>query len=203
MAGDIKYMDINRDGIVDRRDMVPIGYPTTPEIIYGFGFSSGYMGFDFSFFFQGSARSSFWIDARAVAPFVNSLSSGQGNNAVLEFIEKNHWSEANQNIYAEWPRLSAYLNENNGRGIHRDYEAVLNTWFMRNGAFLRLKSAEFGYTLPEQISNRIHLNSLRFYVSGTNLLNFSRFKLWDTEMGGNGLGYPVQRVINLGLNLTF
>ncbi|MDR2038693.1 MAG: SusC/RagA family TonB-linked outer membrane protein, partial [Bacteroidales bacterium] len=204
MAGDIKYKDINKDGIIDNRDKVPIGYPTTPEIIYGFGFSAGYKGFDFSCFFQGSARSSFWIDALAVTPFRNSLSGSKGNNAVLQFIEEDHWSEANQNVYAVWPRLASYHVANNGQGKGSDNNSdLLNTWFMRNGNFLRLKSAELGYTLPDHISHKLRLNSLRFYVSSTNLLCFSNFKLWDPEMGGDGLGYPVQRVVNIGLNLTF
>lgn len=194
MAGDIKYKDINKDGIIDSRDRVPIGYPTTPEIIYGFGLSTGYKSFDISCFFQGSARSSFWIDPKAVSPFVNSLEGSQGNNAVLKFIENDHWSEANQNVYAAWPRLSAYYIENNNQR---------STWFMRNGGFLRLKTAEFGYTLPSRISNNLRLSNLRFYLSGTNLLCFSNFKLWDPEMGGDGLGYPIQRVFNIGLQLSF
>jgi hypothetical protein len=84
MPGDIKFMDINGDGIIDERDFVPIGFPTTPEIIYGFGFSAGFRNFDFSCFFQGSARSSFWINVEAISPFVNSFPGGlAGNNAVL------------------------------------------------------------------------------------------------------------------------
>lgn len=74
---------------------------------------------------------------------------------------------------------------------------------MRNGSFLRLKQMELGYTIPERITEKIKMNNLRFYVSGTNLLLFSKFKMWDVEMAGNGLGYPNQRVINLGLNVTF
>ena len=197
MAGDIKFMDINGDGIIDERDMVPIGFPTTPEIIYGFGVSSGFRNFDASVFFQGSARSSFWIDAQAISPFTDHRRPGDvgvGNTAVLRFIERDHWTEANQNPYAAWPRLSTYLITDNNRR---------STWFMRDGAFLRLKSAEFGYTLPNHISSRAGLSSARFYLNGTNLLTFSSFRLWDIEMGGNGLGYPIQRVINVGVQFSF
>jgi hypothetical protein len=74
---------------------------------------------------------------------------------------------------------------------------------MYNNDFLRLKSAEIGYTLPQKLAAKIKLSSCRFYLSGTNLLLFSNFKIWDVEMGGNGLGYPLQRVANLGINLTF
>jgi hypothetical protein len=74
---------------------------------------------------------------------------------------------------------------------------------MENGDFLRLKSAELGYTLPRELSKKLSLEQLRVYASGTNLLLFSNFKLWDIEMGGNGLGYPIQRVFNLGVNISF
>ena len=202
MPGDIKFMDINGDGIIDERDMVPIGFPTRPEIIYGFGASVGFRNFDANVFFQGSARSSFWVDSHAVTPFVNAWPghddpyslTGAGNNAVLRFIERDHWSEANQNPYAAWPRLSPVQVANNNQR---------STWFMHNGAFLRLKSAEIGYTLPTHIYSRASLSSARFYVSGTNLFTFSAFRHWDIEMGGNGLAYPIQRVINLGLQVSF
>lgn len=194
MAGDIKYKDINRDGIIDDQDKVPIGYPTTPEIIYGFGFSVGYKNFDLSGFFQGSARSSFWIDSYNLSPFADTDgTSTVSQNALLKTVADNHWSEDNRNTHAFWPRLSDHpINNNNQR----------STWFMRNGAFLRLKSAELGYTLPKEATRKIHLGMVRFYISGTNLLTFSKFKLWDPEMAGNGLGYPVQRVINLGINVS-
>lgn len=88
------------------------------------------------------------------------------------------------------------------------YEAVENnqkpsTWFMRNGSFLRLKSLEFGYTVPTNVLKKVFVKNFRIYFSGTNLLTFSPFKLWDPEMGGNGLGYPVQRVFNLGAQISF
>jgi hypothetical protein len=74
---------------------------------------------------------------------------------------------------------------------------------MRNGSFLRLKSVELGYSLPKRLANKLKMESLRVYVNGTNLATISSFKLWDVEMGGNGLGYPVQKVFNLGLNINF
>ncbi|MGV3761750.1 SusC/RagA family TonB-linked outer membrane protein [Parapedobacter sp.] len=188
MAGDIKYRDVNGDGQVTTLDQAPIGYPTTPEIIYGFGFSSGYKGFDFSCFFQGSGQSSFWINAGgSTQPFVN-------GNQLLDAYADSYWSEDNRDIYAILPRLSRTLNGNN---------AQLNTWFMRDGTFLRLKSLELGYTLLPQLVKRLRVTNLRVYASGTNLMNWSKFKLWDVEMGGEGLGYPVQRVYNLGLQMSF
>ncbi|PIF02112.1 MAG: SusC/RagA family TonB-linked outer membrane protein [Draconibacterium sp.] len=200
MGGDIKYRDINGDDKITALDKVPIGYPTTPEIVYGFGFSTGYKNIDLSVFFQGSARSSFWIDASATAPFINHSWKGDPfgsylkNNALLQAYADSHWSEANRNIYALWPRLSDVAEPNN---------TAKSTWFMQNGAFMRLKSAELGYSIPKSLFTKIGLDYGRIYLSGTNLLSFSKFKLWDAEMGGNGLGYPVQRVVNLGIQVSF
>ncbi|WP_346820856.1 SusC/RagA family TonB-linked outer membrane protein [Rapidithrix thailandica] len=194
-AGDIKYKDLNNDGIVDFRDEVPIGHPTTPEIVYGFGFSAGYKNFDFSAFFQGSARVSFWIDPWATAPFINTNTQGKsGNNALLKVYADNHWSEENQDVFALWPRLSPRSVENNNKQ---------STWFMRDGSFLRLKQLEVGYSFPGILTGKLKIQKLRAYLSGTNLLTLSKFKLWDPEMAGNGLAYPIQRVINIGLQVSF
>lgn len=194
--GDIKYRDINNDGEITSLDMVPIGYPTQPEIVYGFGFSSGYKGFDVSCFFQGLARESFWIDPVATAPFVDVDGSTSiiSKNALLQVYANNHWTEENQNLYAIWPRLTNNINENNTQR---------STWFMRDGSFLRLKTLEIGYSIPEKVIDKYHLNNCRIYFSGVNLLTFSKFKLWDPEMAGNGLGYPIQKVFNFGLQITF
>lgn len=185
-GGDIKYTDINRDGKITEADKVPIGYPTVPEIVYGFGFSMGYKRFDFSLFFQGAANESFWMNAANTSPFRN-------QTQILQAYADSHWSEANQDMYAIWPRLSPTLNQNN---------IQTSTWFMRDGSFVRLKQAEIGYTIPGKWQKKYHLGNLRLYLSGNNLLLFSKFKLWDVEMAGEGLGYPIQRVFNAGINLT-
>lgn len=197
MGGDIKYRDINDDGKITTLDQVPIGYPKSPEIVYGFGASAGYKGFDFSIFFQGLARESFWINTKKTSPFVvTPWGSDDLNlkNQLLKVYADNHWSEDHRDIYALWPRLSTEVNKNNTQ---------TSTWFMRNGAFLRLKNAEIGYTLPQRLTERIHLKETRFYISGSNLFVFSPFKLWDVEMAGNGLDYPVQRVFNVGVQVSF
>lgn len=186
-AGDIKYKDINKDGRIDENDLVPIGYPTTPEIIYGFGLTFGYKKFDFSCFFQGSGRSSFWINPESTAPFI-------GEKSLLQIIADSHWSEDNRNIYAFWPRLSDTENSNNN---------VTSTWWMRNGAFMRLKTLELGYTLPKKMIQPIHSKNARIYMSGSNLFQVRKFKLWDPEQAGNPFNYPLQRVINIGLNIEF
>jgi hypothetical protein len=189
MAGDIKYKDVNGDGVINDDDMVPIGYPTQPEIIFGFGASMGIKRFDFSFYFQGSARSSFFINPWNTQPF---FTNGGYQNNLLQAIADNHWSEDNPNLYAFWPRLSTgRVNTNN----------VTSTWWMRSGDFLRLKSVDMGYNIPK--INALRLKGTRIYLSATNLFMISPFKLWDVEMGGNGLNYPVQSVYSIGAQLNF
>jgi TonB-linked SusC/RagA family outer membrane protein len=201
MAGDIKYRDVNGDGVISTLDQVPIGYPTTPEIVYGFGFSYGYKQFDISAFFQGSGRSSFWISPSATAPFVpyyyNDSERNSGTiftNQLLKAYADSYWSEEKRDLYALWPRLSSYPIQNN---------TVSSTWFMRNGSFLRLKQVEMGYTFPENLVKRLGMSDMRLYVNGTNLFTWSKFKLWDVEMAGNGLRYPIQKVFNVGLTLSY
>lgn len=192
-GGDIRYLDVNRDRQITQADMVPIGYPTLPEIVYGFGFSTGYKGLDLSVFFQGLAHESFWMNTApysstntgSVIPFVD-------NGAVLKAFADSYWSEDNRNVDALWPRLSTTVNQN---------DTQTSTFFMRNGSFMRLKQLEVGYSFPQKVQDRLHMSNLRVYVNGSNLLTFSHFKLWDVEMGGNGLGYPIQRVFNVGVNM--
>lgn len=195
-AGDIKYRDVDGDGKITTEDRIPLGYPTEPEIVYGFGISTGYKNFDFSCFFQGLARESFWIDATKTAPFIDTDDNGNiiSKNAMLQVYANDYWSESNRNIYALWPRLSDQVVENN---------VQKSSWFMRDGSFMRLKSLEMGYSLPKDWLKKIAMKNCRFYLSGTNLLTFSKFKMWDPEMAGNGLSYPTQRVYNVGVQVTF
>ncbi len=198
-GGDIKYKDLNGDGVITDLDIAPIGYPTTPEIIYGFGGTLGYKNFDFSIFFQGSARSSIFINPHNISPFVTNIKSirtdkiiSGSQNGLLKVIADDHWSEENRDSYAFWPRLSDTFIENNNKP---------STWWMRNGAFLRLKTVEVGYNMPQIFLDAIKISSMRVYLNTTNPVVFSKFKLWDPEMGGNGLGYPIQSTYNFGILL--
>lgn len=187
-SGDIKYMDVNGDGVVNANDMVPIGHPTVPEMQYGFGASMGYKSVDFSFFFQGNARTSFFINASdaGIAPFVN-------HRNALSIIADDYWSETNPNIHAFWPRLSTSAMANNTRN---------STWWLREGGFLRLKSVELGYS-PKRLDRFGVKKGSRIYLSAQNVFVLSSFKLWDPEMGSKGLGYPPNRRLNVGFQLIF
>ncbi len=196
MGGDIKYRDLNGDGKIDFDDQAFVGYPTIPQIVYGFGFSMGYKGFDLSSFFQGQSQVSFMIDAARTSPFIKSPDAiFPGDTQLLQAYADNHWSEANQNLYALYPRLGT-----NGAIIENNRQ--VSTWWMRNGSFLRLKSLEFGYTLPARWSERLHMKNFRIYFNGQNLLTWAPFKMWDPELGGNGFNYPLQKVFNVGLNVN-
>lgn len=181
-AGDIKYRDVTNhiDGqnMISDVDRVQMGYPTVPEIVYGFGPSFKYKKLDLSFFFQGVDRTSFFISG--FHPFGTSEIRN-----VLQFIDDDRWSPANPNIFAKYPRLSKLNNPNN---------TVNSSFWLRDGSFLKLRNAEVGFT------HRF----ARIYVSGYNLLTFSKFKHWDPEQGGgNGLAYPTQRVVNIGVQMGF
>lgn len=199
MPGDIKYKDINEDGIINGQDIVPIGYPTVPNYIFGFGFSAGFKGFDLSCFFQAATECSFIINYEKTSPFLN-VSSNQSAwgavtaNAMLKEWADNRWTESNRDSYAMYPRLSSQLVSNNNRN---------STWWLRDGSYIRLKTVEFGYTLPKKWFEAVRMKSLRVYLNGTNLLTFSKFRMWDVEMSDNGLNYPIQKVLNLGLNVNF
>jgi TonB-linked SusC/RagA family outer membrane protein len=204
-GGDIKYKDLNGDGVITTLDMAPIGKPTVPKMIYGLSLSGGYKRFDVNVFFQGLSEVSFFINPYTTGPFINSVQDaginalGEGNgivseNGLMQAYADSHWSEENRDIYAIWPRLSSTVIQNNMQS---------STWWLREGSFLRLKQVEVGYNVLKNSKNKLGINTLRLYATATNLVTWSGFKLWDPELGGNGLNYPLQRVVNLGVHVQF
>ena len=189
MPGDIKYKDVNGDGVINSDDEVAIGATTRPNLIYGFGISAQWKGLDINVHFQGAGKSSFFINGFTVYPFQD----GDWGN-ILTDVVGNYWSlGTNEDPNARYPRLSYGGNSNNYRA---------STYWLRNGSYLRLKNVEIGYSIPKRWVNRIHLNNVRIYAMGTNLLTFSSFKLWDPELGSsNGQAYPLSKTITLGLNI--
>src|SRR5690606_24669280 len=120
------------------------------------------------------------IDSRALTPFVDRRNA-------LSFISESYWSEINPDTHALFPRLSTSIIQNNARE---------STWWLRNGSFLRLKALEIGYSYRKPKLNG------RLYFSGENIFVISPFKLWDPEVGSNGLNYPLNRAFNVGIQLT-
>ena len=199
-VGDIKYQDINGDGQIDSQDQIAIGYTNLPEITYGFGGTAQYKNWDFNIFFQGVARTSFFLNGSSIrTPF----SSGHPERAAInEDIYGNVWMSTNtpeQNANVTYPRLSR---GSGGAGASNNSQT--STWWLRDGAFLRLKSVEIGYSLPKSLLQKSFIKSLRFYAAGNNLLQFSPFKLWDPEKGStDGSGYPLNRMFSIGFNANF
>ena len=190
--GDIKYKDINGDGYVDQYDKVAIGYTTIPEINYGFGLSIGYKGFDASVFFNGVSNVTRQIGGTNL---YGASSSPQLTGQVFKDVAKNHWTVDNPNPNAPYPRLGTTRSNNNTQ---------TSDYWTRDMSFLRLKNAEIGYTFPKKLTKKAGIQALRLYVSGTNLITFSEFKLWDPELDtAYGTRYPITRNVSLGLNLNF
>ena len=194
--GDIKYKDVNGDGVINDGDRVAIGATTKPNLIYGMGISAQWKGLDVNLHFQGAGKSTFFIDG----PSVYAFSSGTWGNILSDLVE-NRWIDssisnnpATENPNASYPRLSYGGSGNNFRQ---------STYWLRNGSYLRLKTLEIVYSLPKSMVNKIHFNSMRLFFIGTNLLTFSSFKLWDPELGSsNGEKYPLAKMFTLGLSVN-
>ena len=174
--GDIKYRDVNGDGIISNDDKVMLSpYGTTPRIQYGIGLNLTYKKFDFGVFFNGSAKRNIMIKD-------SFIDFGQYNYNVMKWIYDDHWTEENRD--AQYPRLGLSWSDmaNNAQD---------SSHWMRNGNFIRFKTLEFGYSFPY----------CRVYFSGDNLAVWSPFKLWDPELSWNA--YPLQRTFNIGVQMNF
>lgn len=187
--GDIKYLDLNGDGVVDSYDVKPIGYTNVPEIVYGFGFSLQWKAFDFSAFFQGVGHVSFSTRTNQTLGF-NARNSREAN--LFSDVYDNYWTP--ERLDAKYPRLYIGTNNNNNQ---------TSTFWMANGRYMRLKNLEIGYTLPKRISQKMAMQNMRVYLSGVNLFTFSPFKLWDPDLQTGATNYPNNRIINIGLTIGF
>lgn len=198
MPGDIKYKDVNGDGVVNSDDIVAIGTTRRPNLTYGFGLSAKWNGFDFNVHFQGVGKSSFFINGSTVYMF----STGNGwGNVLKDMAEGSRWiskeisgTAETEDVNADYPRLTYGANGNNNRA---------STFWMRDGTYLRLKTVDFGYTLPQKVVRNLHCNGIRISFVGTNLLTFSKFKLWDPELASStGRDYPLSKSYSLTLSVN-
>ena len=198
--GDIKYKDVNGDGIIDAGDECAIGATSKPNLIYGLGLSVTWKGFDFNLHFQGAGKSTFMTLGKNVYAF----SEGQWGN-IFKGLLDDRWVDSetasmlgiapNEDVNASYPRLSYGGNANNYRN---------STFWLRDGRYLRLKNLDIGYTLPKSIVNKIHFQNIRFYVSGTNLFFLSKkFDTWDPEsLQPRGEDYPITKAVTLGMQVN-
>jgi len=186
--GDVKYEDIGGplgvpDGLIDGSDNQPIGNTGLPELTVGFHSGFQYKGFDLDMVFQAVTGNTVYLGSNQFRPFQG---FGQAGVIALE-----RWTPQTA-ATATFPRLSSTDNLNNYR---------FSSYYQRNGAFIKLRSAEFGYTLPTKISAKVKVQTARFFVTGTNLFSIDHISYGDPEALGNG--YPALRTITLGARIQF
>ena len=190
-VGDIKYKDLNDDGFINSNDRTFIGYPREPLLMYGFGFTLGYKGFDFSCNFTGAGLTTILLDAESMWPFQLDYPA---YNVMREYYD-NRFIPGADNTNATYPVVHAGTSTNN-------YQ--INTLYLRNASYLKLKTAEFGYNFQPKVINKLKIESLRLFLNGNNLLCFDGIKIVDTESNHLGAsGYPTQRGVTIGLQVGF
>lgn len=197
LAGDLKYKDLNGDKTIDTNDRKVIGRDQVPQVVYGFGATLGWKGFSFGAFFQGVGLVDFSIMDPGSDYFVPFKKASTNGNVYADIVQR--WTTDNQGVGAVYPRLN-YGNAN----LNQNYE--MSTFWLRDGSFLRLKTLDFGYTLPNSITKKIGVNDLRVYFLGNNLLTFTKFTRYDVELGGgaDAVGkYPNTRTYSIGFNFNF
>lgn len=188
--GDLKFTDLNEDGIINEKDKDVIGNGSLPRINFGLSLGTSYMSpvglFDFSCLLQGVAWYKVYIDLN------ESLYEG-----VFSDMHMNAWTQEKYDAGErdfDYPALS----------LKSSYSQNRNDFFMMNGSYLRLKNLVVGYTVPESLARKFHLDNLRVYLSGQNLLSINGLKTRNIDPETRNLyTFQVFRVMNLGLNLSF
>lgn len=192
-VGDIKYKDLNGDGVIDDYDQCLIGQGDVPKMYYGFGADVQIGSVSFGVLFSGNAFADRCLSGNAIQPF-----SDQAGISNLYSNITDRWSAddpTNQDVF--YPRLhyGSTANTNN---------TVTSTWWQKDVSFLRLKQVSIAYNFPARLLERTFLKDASIYLMGTNLLTFSSFKLWDPELNtNNGSAYPNSMTIALGVNFSF
>ena len=194
--GDIKYTDINSDGIINADDAVPIGYSNFPEKIFGISFGGDINGFDFSILFQGDANVSLAYSNTYIMPFVNG-----GSNAPDYMVESWSQERLDNGLKISFPHL-------NTGALANPADFQPSSFWTKDASYVRIKNAEIGYSLPEKLLKKVGLTYARVYLNGSNLFT------WDNMLPGsdpestsqgkvNYEAYPITRTINMGFNLKF
>ncbi|GAA4801759.1 TonB-dependent receptor [Olivibacter ginsenosidimutans] len=188
--GDIRYRDLNGDGVIDALDRTAIGGTRMPEIIYGFGATIRYSFVDLGFFFQGAGRTWQILSGENWMP---GTALGATGNIFTNIDDR--WTVDNPSQDVFWPRLTYGVNANNEQA---------STWWLKDMSFLRLKNIELGFTVPSRWSKKARITNFRVFVRASNILTFSKFKLWDPELETtDGLKYPIMKSGSLGVNIQF
>lgn len=188
LAGDIKYADVDNDGIISNQDQkILSNFNSTPRVMFGTNVSLSYNNFDLNFLIQGAAQRNVLINGTGRVMF-----QGGGSSNTFAYLVDS-WSENNKG--AAYPLAWVDSRSVNNRDS--------NIW-LKKAAYARLKSIDLGYNFRNDLIQKIGLTNARLFVTGYNLLTFSQIKEFDPEVeSANGNYYPQQRTINFGMNLTF
>ncbi|MFD1143767.1 SusC/RagA family TonB-linked outer membrane protein [Larkinella insperata] len=190
--GDLKYEDVNKDGIINDLDIVPIGRGNVPDINFGLSGSLTYKQFDANMLFQGASNFNFNFQGTW---YMGGPLTWAGRNALSYFMDRWHHEDL-YDVNSPWVP---------GRFPSTGYPAS-NKWnsafWLQDAKYLRLKSMEIGYTFKESLLSRIGAQNVRLYVSGFNLFTWTKLKYVDPERNTE-LTYPITKNYNLGVNITF
>ncbi len=190
--GDIKFKDLNGDGVIDAYDQKVIGNGDVPNILYGFGFDFSYKNFSLGAFFQGQAQASILLAGNSIYPF-----SGDGGEGNAYSIITDRWTPENPNQNAFYPRLAFGGPKNNNNN-------QVSTWWQKDASFIKLRTVQFAYTFKKDAFSKLGIKGAQLYFLGENLLTFSKFKLWDVELNtSNGVRYPQVAAYSLGIHFGF
>jgi TonB-linked SusC/RagA family outer membrane protein len=191
IPGDLKFVDINGDGVITSDDRTAIGYSNTPEYVYSFSPRFAYKGFSVNVLFQGVTHVS-----------SNMILNEQNNGQQMYPFMLNAWTPENA-ATATWPALHA-------RG-YTGLNYALNDYILQNAAYLKIRNVELSYNLPKSFINRLKLSSVRVFLTGQNLVTWTKFKMYVDPENLNVVNqafplsalYPTSRIYNLGLNINF
>jgi TonB-linked SusC/RagA family outer membrane protein len=190
--GDIRYVDVNGDGLINDNDRVNIGNPNIPEIIYGATVGVNWKGFEITAFFQGAANVSTYLTGEAAWPFI------AGTKTAFE-RGKESWSQERYDNGEKitLPRLTAAPD-----GNRHNYR--ISSFWLQDAAYIRFKTLEIAYSFSSKLVSKVGVKSLRVYANGQNLFTWTKMPYFDPEIASsNGSVYPMMRVVNMGLNLQF
>jgi TonB-linked SusC/RagA family outer membrane protein len=193
MPGDVKYVDITGDGLIDDNDRVNIGNPNIPEIIFGGSLGFNWKKFELSAFFQGAANVSTYLVAEAAWPFVGRFKTGFET-------AKERWTPER---YANGETISApRLSANPGENLHNYRPSTL---WQRDASYVRLRNLEIAYNFNPKLISKIGIRNIRVFTNGQNLYTWTKLKNFDPEISNrsNGAVYPIVRVFNFGTNIQF
>lgn len=195
IPGDVVYKDLDRNGVIDDEDRTAMGNPRSPELMFGIPFGFQYKNFDFSVLLQGATNTSILLNGAAVFDFPQFEQDKIGR---VKKMHLDRWTPETA-ATAKYPALHYGTHDNNKNGN--------SSLFLYDASYLRLKNVEIGYNVSPNWLRKFHVQQARIYVQGLNLLTFDKLGDVDidpeTKSGDGASWYPIQKVFNFGIDITF